>query len=333
MDTMDSQIPSSDSLSELSRSPSPPPINHEAGSDDPLPPTGPRRRYKPRRKKRSLAQKIEEVCKSLRDFRLGIWDLLWGLSEKNLLGSHTGPRLWTSFMDRLHGKDDRLLERLLYAPGSGASNLSVSRCRRVKTLDDLEWGQDILRQEALSVARLPYFGEWHKSQPNTIENFDMDDLLSKIQTEAPHLYNLLDHLIQPEAALRRHRVVKQRQSSLVGIFATICYGQQRVLANNLPTQLGLYLHANGVKPSVIRVLARLGICVGYDKIIRCTKELQENEIEAIKAIDQDPTVVTRSDNLEQVKGVGHQQIDNEKENVFVNQSYSEYARLYETGRL
>ena len=57
-------------------------------------------------------------------------------------------------MDRLHGKDERLLERLLYAPGTGAGNLSVKCNRRVKTLDDLEWGQDILRQEALSVARL-----------------------------------------------------------------------------------------------------------------------------------------------------------------------------------
>ena len=236
-------------------------------------------------------------------------------------------------MDRLHGNDEKLLERLLYTPGRGAGNRSVSRCRRVKTLDDLEWGQDILRQEALSVACLPFFQEWHKSQPNTVEDSNMDDRLSKIQTAAPHLYNLLDHLIQPEAALRRHRIVKQRQSSLIGIFATICYGQQRLLANNLPTQLGLYLHANGVKPSVIRTLARLGICVNYHKIIRCTKELQENKTEAIKAIDQDPTMVTQSDNLEQVQGVRHQRIDNEKETVFVNQSYSEYARLYETGRL
>ncbi len=234
-------------------------------------------------------------------------------------------------MDRLHGKDERLLERLLYAPGTGAGNLSARRHRRIKTLDDLKWGQDILRQEALSVARLPYFEEWNKHQPNTIENLDMDDVLSKIQTVAPHLFNLLDYLIQPEMALRsRSRTVTPRQSFLIGIFATICYGQQKRLANGLPTQLGLYLHASGVKASVIRVLARLGICVGYDRIISCTKELRENGTEATKAIGQAPTGVTQYDNLEQVQEVRHQRIDTVKETVFIHQSYSEYARLYET---
>lgn len=57
----------------------------------------------------------------------------------------------------------------------------------------------------------------------------MDDILGKIQTVAPHLFNLLDNLIQPDLALQRHRPVRQRQPFLVEIFATICYGQQKVL--------------------------------------------------------------------------------------------------------
>lgn len=112
----------------------------------------------------------------------------------------------------------------------------------------------------------------------------MDEILGKIQTVAPHLFNLLDNLIQPDLALQRHRPVRQRQPFLVEIFATICYGQQKVLANGFHTQFGLYLHAHGVKKSVIQVLASLGVCVGYDKIIRCNRELRGNGLEAIKLL-------------------------------------------------
>ena len=150
----------------------------------------------------------------------------------------------------------------------------------------------------------------------------MDDILGKIQTAAPHLFGLLDNLIQPELALRRYRPVKQRQPFLVQIFATICYCQQRFLANGLHTQLGLYLHASGAKRSVIQVLARLGVCVGYDKIMDCIKELRGNGLEAIKTIGQAPNVVTGYDNLEQVEGVRHQRIDNEKETVSVTTGYA-----------
>ena len=321
-DTMASQIPSSDPLSELSSSPSPPPTNNEAGPVQPLPPPRPRRRHKPRGKYRSMAQKIEEIYISLRDLRLDIWDLLWGLSERDLLMPQRGWKLWTSFIDRLHGNDGRLLERMVHGPGTRTGHLSAVPHRQIEALDRLNWGRSILRQEALSVAHLPCFKEWHKHQPNTIENLDMDDVLGNIHEVAPHLFDLLDYLIQPDLALRRHRLVKQRQSFLVGIFATICYSQQKRLANGLPTQLGLYLHANGVKKSTIQVLASLGICVGYERILNCTKDLRENGIEAIKAIGQAPTGVTQYDNLEQVQGVRHQRIDNEKETVSVTSGYA-----------
>lgn len=106
------------------------------------------------------------------------------------------------------------------------------------------------------------------------------------------------------------------------MFATICFCQQRFLANGLHTQLGLYLHASGAKRSVIQVLARLGICVGYDKILDCIKQLRGNGLEAIKTIGQAPNVVTGYDNLEQVEGVRHQRIDNEKETLSVTTGYA-----------
>ena len=319
---MASQLLTSDPLSELSKSPSPPPTSYEAGSDDPPPPIRPIRRHKPHRKHRTVAQKVEDIYQELHNTRLELWDLLWGLSKRDFHGAPAGTSLWNKFIDRLHGEDGRLLEKLTHGLGTGASHLSAMRNRQVEALDRLDWGQHILRQEALSVASLPCFKEWHKDQPNTIENIDMDEILGKIQTAAPHLFNLLDYLIQPDLALRRNRSVKQRQPFLVGIFATICYGQQKVLANGFPTQFGLYLHAHGVKKSVIQVLARLGVCVGYDKIIRCNKELRGNGLEAIKTIGQAPNVVTQYDNLEQVQGVMHQRIDNEKETMSVTTGYA-----------
>ena len=210
--------------------------------------------------------------------------MLWGLSERDLYRPSAGTSPWARFINRLYGEDGRLLEKLVHSPGMGTSDSSARPCRQVEALDRLDWGQQILRREALSVACLPCFKEWHKDQPNTIKNLNMHDILGKIQTAAPHLFNLLDNLIQPDLALRRHRPVKQRQPFLVGIFTIICYCQQRFLANSLHTQLGLYLHASGAKRSVIQVLARLGVCVGYDKIMDCIKELQGNGLEAIKTI-------------------------------------------------
>lgn len=127
-----------------------------------------------------MAQKIDDIHKQLREERMDIWDLLWGLSERDLHRPPAGISLWAKFINRLHGEDTRLLEKLVHSPGIGTSHLSTRRSRQLEALDRLDWGQHILRQEALSVARLPCFKEWHKDQPNTIENLDMDDILGRI---------------------------------------------------------------------------------------------------------------------------------------------------------
>lgn len=159
-DTMASQLLASDPLSELSKSPSPPPTSNEAGSDDSLPRIRPRRRHRPHRKHRTVAQKIEDIYKELQDTRLDIWDLLWGLYERDLLRVSLGRSSWMRFIDRLHGEDTKLLERLIHSPGTGTSHLSAKPDRQIEALDRLDWGRHILRQEALSVACLPSFKEW-----------------------------------------------------------------------------------------------------------------------------------------------------------------------------
>src|SRR5438045_4888237 len=60
---------------------------------------------------------------------------------------------------------------------------------------------------------------------------------------------------------------KEPVAQIVTIIAILCFSQHQNTCTGFQTNLGLYLHSNGVKHQQIELLSRLGLIVSYDTVI------------------------------------------------------------------
>ena len=100
---------------------------------------------------------------------------------------------------------------------------------------------------------------------------DMDQTLHTIQKQAPLLLQLIRDVMTPEFQ-QTHQHQKEPVAQIVTIIAILCFSQHQNTCTGFQTNLGLYLHSNGVKRQQIELLSQLGLIVSYDTVIQVIKE-------------------------------------------------------------
>ena len=139
---------------------------------------------------------------------------------------------------------------------------------------------------------------------------DMDQTLHTIQRQAPLLLQLIRDVMAPEFR-RTHQCQKEPVARIVTIIAILCFLQHQNTCTGFQTNLGLYLHSNGVKRQQIELLSRLGLIVSYDTVIRVIKEQSAQAAIQVKDMGQDNALVTAYDNFKLMEGVKEQQVDHQ----------------------
>lgn len=102
---------------------------------------------------------------------------------------------------------------------------------------------------------------------------DIPRLATRAQSEAPELWSLLVSIMTPPQSSRDTSTVYQGSIFMICSILASTFAPRK--SNNLPTLIGLYFHAMGVKRRVISFLAGLGINSAYKTIMDRRKELAD----------------------------------------------------------
>lgn len=255
-----------------------------------------------RRSRRSDAEKLDMVCNYMRT------ELRWGVSEFTkalaLSGGPANARRKAAFAATAY-KDSEVLK-------SHFGNIGqLQDGGRLPIIETLDLGNNELRKEVEKLGTIEPFNKYDPtSKSGEFEVLDMDQTLHIIQSQAPLLLQLIRDIMAP-----KHGRTYQRQSEpvarIITIISILCFSQRQNSSTSFQTNLGLYLHSNGVKRRQIELLSRLGLIVSYDTIIRIIKEQSAWAAEEVKDIGQGNGSVTAYDNFEVMDGVKEQRVDHQ----------------------
>jgi hypothetical protein len=85
---------------------------------------------------------------------------------------------------------------------------------------------------------------------------------------------------------------KEPVARIVTITAILCFWHRQNKCTGFQTNLGLYLHTNGVKRQQIKLLSRLGLVISYDTVIRVIKEPSARAAERVEDMGHGDASVT-----------------------------------------
>ncbi|KAJ7835271.1 hypothetical protein B0H14DRAFT_2590411 [Mycena olivaceomarginata] len=124
------------------------------------------------------------------------------------------------------------------------------------------------------------------SVTDLLKNFSMEQLAQEIEAKAPHLWNALAVLAEPDQSTRRDDDGENRRNKGL-VFTTICalisvLRSQK--ANNFQLVIGLFLLGSGASKREMEVLAHAGLSVSYTSIISHVKKLSKEGLENIREV-------------------------------------------------
>ncbi|KAH8656431.1 hypothetical protein BGZ61DRAFT_306759, partial [Ilyonectria robusta] len=255
-----------------------------------------------RRSPRSESEKLDMVCNFMRK------ELRWGVTDfVKALASAEGPnntRRRTAFVTAVY-KDPEVLKSYF----GDADQLGGDG--RLSVIETLDLGNNELRKE---VERLGTMAPFNKFDPTPkdeeFDALDMDQTLNTMQSEAPLLLQLIRDIMAPESR-RKYQRQKEPVARIVAIISILCFSQRQHTCTGFQKALGLYLHSKGVKRQQLELLARLGLVVSYDTVVRAIKEQSTQAVIQVERMGQSDDVVTAYDNFETMEGVKEQRVDHQ----------------------
>ncbi|KAJ5143397.1 uncharacterized protein N7515_002184 [Penicillium bovifimosum] len=130
-----------------------------------------------------------------------------------------------------------------------------------------------LQSELKELGRRNILGEFEPDADPA--HMDIPNLATRAQAKAPELWGLLVSIMTPPKSSRDTSTVYQ--GSIFTILSILASAFAPRKSNNIPTLIGLYLLAMGVKRRVITFLAGLGINSAYQTIMDRQKELPDSK--------------------------------------------------------
>ncbi|KAH7114791.1 hypothetical protein EDB81DRAFT_669452 [Dactylonectria macrodidyma] len=255
-----------------------------------------------RRSPRSDGEKLDLVCNFMRK------ELRWGVADfVKALASAEGPnhtRRQAAFVSAAY-KDSGVMKSYF---GDGDQLLGDGRPSIIEALD---LGKNELRKDVERLGTLAPFNQFDPTPKNgEFDALDMDQTLRTIQSEAPLLLRLIRDIMAPESQGKYQRQ-KEPVARIVAIISILCFSQRQSTYTGFQTSLGLYLHSKGVKRQQLELLARLGLVVSYNTVIRVIKEQSTRAAAQVERMGQSNHSVTAYDNFEVMEGVKEQRVDHQ----------------------
>ncbi|KAI9652759.1 MAG: hypothetical protein M1829_001479 [Trizodia sp. TS-e1964] len=180
---------------------------------------------------------------------------------------------------------------------------SAKRSARQK-LKALEWGVPELRLEIRALGSSSFFGPYSAQHISALKARPPQAILDILQKSSPNMFAILDG-----CSMRSDKPREPLVGQLTILMSILCYAQHKYTATTVPTYMGLFLYANGSKKHKIQFFHKLGVCIGYTKVMEAVDDLSKDALADILACGRSALAVTAYDNFELSMGVKGQRVN------------------------
>lgn len=143
----------------------------------------------------------------------------------------------------------------------------------------------------------------------------MQHVVDLLERKAPRFLGLLRFLMANERAGENERGSFDNSYRCFAIFNIIMYTFRPRRCTKWATMWGVQLHSAGTKTTLISILYRLGINVGYHQVLKAFSKIGMRQKTLIRDLARSGRITVSYDNLEQMRTVRNQESEHQ-DNIF-----------------